>query len=95
VIARQSVIVAVVSNSPDRQLADERPFRAAEAETFIWQKQTNALFIAELVFQMHSGNGSRMSLGQKEDSSEKSGLSFSVMNDQVLIATWLTRRVPS
>jgi hypothetical protein len=45
--------------------------RAAEAETFIWQKQADALFIAELIFQMHSGNGSRMSLGQKEDISEK------------------------
>jgi hypothetical protein len=45
-------------------------YRAVEAETFIWQKQTDTLFRAELVFQMHSGNGFRMSPGQKKDISE-------------------------
>jgi hypothetical protein len=37
---------------------------------------------------MHSGNGFRMSPGQKKDISETFAWSFSVMNNQVLIATW-------
>jgi hypothetical protein len=44
--------------------------RDAEAETLVWQKEIDAVFIPWLISQMHSMKGSRMSLGQKQDISQ-------------------------